>query len=141
MRISDWSSDVCSSDLSVGGLLFIPVRALRAAEYLHSLRQLSLWLGCTRAWPDDGRHRRLQHHRAGRAGATDSRTAWRAPHAVDRSDFRNARLCRFWSRADGDVVSRRGTGVCAIRIGQSRLAGLDDRSEEHTSELQSLMRI
>src|SRR3546814_3324421 len=99
MRISDWSSDVCSSDLSVGGLLFIPVRALRAAEYLHSLRQLSLWLGCTRAWPDDGRHRRLQHHRAGRAGATDSRTAWRAPHAVDR------------------------------------------RSEEHTSELQSLMRI
>src|SRR3546814_20744743 len=128
MRISDWSSDVCSSDLpcrcaetaalasravgSVGGLLFIPVRALRAAEYLHSLRQLSLWLGCTRAWPDDGRYRRLQHHRAGRAGATDSRTAWRATHAADRSDFRNARLCRFWSRADGAVVSSRGTGVC-----------------------------
>src|SRR3546814_14886956 len=43
---------------SVGGLLFIPVRALRAAEYLHSLRQLSLWLGCPRDWPDDGRHRR-----------------------------------------------------------------------------------
>src|SRR3546814_19679680 len=127
MRISDWSSDVCSSDLpcrcaetaalasravgSVGGLLFIPVRALRAAEYLHYLRQLSLWLGCTRAWPDDGSHRRLQPHRPGRAGATDSRTAWRAPPAVDRSAFRKARLCRFWSRALGDVVSRLGPAI------------------------------
>src|SRR3546814_18483390 len=32
---------------SVGGLLFIPVRALRAAVYLHSLRPFSLWLGRT----------------------------------------------------------------------------------------------
>src|SRR3546814_6226777 len=85
MRISDWSSDVCSSDLREG----------------HDLRR------CHAA-------RRAQHHQR---------------HLLFQAQGRSRRrLFRTHARhADGDA--RRGT------------AGADPRSEEHTSELQSLMRI
>src|SRR3546814_4043700 len=42
----------------------------------------------------------------------------------------------------GDAVAQRAAGLAQSRIaGVHRLAGDRDRSEEHTSELQSLMRI
>src|SRR3546814_8422622 len=97
MRISDWSSDVCSSDLRRAPL---PRRSeCRGDDVLH--------------------------HLFGQRGRIDD-------HRVD-----PARL--------GDQRQDR-----ALLIGEQRLrdaprgagrAGEGDRSEEHTSELQSLMRI
>src|SRR3546814_2437920 len=107
MRISDWSSDVCSSDLSLQGV------AAQRAHHLASWRAFAAGrfrVGCVvGAHPDFPRHR--------------------------------------------DDESRRGAIHCAPRPGcdepgrdESRPYGRDwsmtaDRSEEHTSELQSLMRI
>src|SRR3546814_10898523 len=95
MRISDWSSDVCSSDL--------------VAYRDHA----------------DGRHRA-----ADRAALRDARS--RGCHAalsvavaadLARQSGRRRRPCR--------IRAGRGGGGMAARL----------RSEEHTSELQSLMRI
>src|SRR3546814_3089914 len=92
MRISDWSSDVCSSDLRHPALNVD--RARRLVEQgdivglpAHAWRQVAQGY-----WPRSGA-RAFQCHRQGRAGA----------------------------EVLGDLV--------------------EDRSEEHTSELQSLMRI
>src|SRR3546814_7384212 len=95
MRISDWSSDVCSSDLGVVG------KTLR--------RQLRL-----RDFPQ-----RLFHYRQARP-AFDAAMA--AQHALD--------------------VAVEDREAVAPGLGQDRAGGAAaDRSEEHTSELQSLMRI
>src|SRR3546814_2097098 len=85
MRISDWSSDVCSSDLQ-------------------------------RSRPAD---------RSGRA--------WRAGGRLRRDGSGLSRI------ADGDLQHPRAEGVPVGAHGVLR--GADGRSEEHTSELQSLMRI
>src|SRR3546814_1031536 len=99
MRISDWSSDVCSSDLDARILL----EQIRRNTLEH----------------DRDRVRAIGHDKA--IGDAVSRFAKRAAgdHAAqpDRAAGRDALLC--------DIARR-------IEIG---------RSEEHTSELQSLMRI
>src|SRR3546814_5805823 len=104
MRISDWSSDVCSSDLA---------RTAGAGAWRHALS------------------RRNRRHAAYNAG----------------QDF---------ARADGSELypcgrAAAGEGGCArhfvhgkAAIGRNRTEALSRgslRSEEHTSELQSLMRI
>src|SRR3546814_6773470 len=98
MRISDWSSDVCSSDL----------------DHLVQHDRLALRIGQLDA--DDG-------------------APW------DRRDAR--RQCRHVAR---DVVGQVGNAArLRARRGFEFVHGDDrtgpDRSEEHTSELQSLMRI
>src|SRR3546814_18202712 len=40
MRISDWSSDVCSSDLAAGELVWVFVEALRGGGDLHPVQHL-----------------------------------------------------------------------------------------------------
>src|SRR3546814_9440606 len=100
MRISDWSSDVCSSDLAEGGRQ--PACATSR---------------CTRPradeLPDAGRSRRA------------ARTLYPAARA-DRP-------------AGGDREGRSRASAVVLAL---RLAGRTvHRSEEHTSELQSLMRI
>src|SRR3546814_7912038 len=92
MRISDWSSDVCSSDL----------RAVRRVPELADAR-----LART------ARHRRRD----------DRRTGGDARRAVRRHAARDQRL----------AAARCGRLAAATRYAA--------RSEEHTSELQSLMRI
>src|SRR3546814_10377257 len=95
MRISDWSSDVCSSDL------------LTATEG----RQLPKgFLGASRAAVD------------------------RLARGIDRSADLGAQRRHGNRDADGD--DRQDEGI----FGRGR-AALVLRSEEHTSELQSLMRI
>src|SRR3546814_10474299 len=95
MRISDWSSDVCSSDLRSQGACTFQVRS-RRGEWG---RKIGL-PGSLRSGGDQTWHvsRRRQ---------------------VDRAAI--------------------GPAAFAGRIGESDLE--DQRSEEHTSELQSLMRI
>src|SRR3546814_3943689 len=100
MRISDWSSDVCSSDL----------------ERIHPPRieiiLVDIEPGATVAVADHARLARLRRRGPAQPGP-----------------------------AVGDVHA--GGAVMFLELGVEHLAGQRDagRSEEHTSELQSLMRI
>src|SRR3546814_4890194 len=114
MRISDWSSDVCSSDLHAEAADGADALAERADDEVdivdHPLR-----LGDAAAVLADEAHRmRLvdQHHRAIFLGDAD--------HVLERCDVAEHRI---------DALQH------------DELARLGGRSEEHTSELQSLMRI
>src|SRR3546814_1811858 len=105
MRISDWSSDVCSSDLL-------------AAEH----RSVGVQFRGRRR-PDIARTRDPEHVLVVRP--------------VDAADLPRRRVPRntVVSLADGTVHLER---LAQRRIGEQRHV---ERSEEHTSELQSLMRI
>src|SRR3546814_2367959 len=103
MRISDWRSDVCSSDLSPAGR----PRADRARD--HDRRDRTIELQYPALDPP---------YRLG-DGARSS------PYGADRG------------RVFGHATRLRGRRRCPLRGAVSRAA----RSEEHTSELQSLMRI
>src|SRR3546814_10809891 len=108
MRISDWSSDVCSSDLQV--------------EQQIGRRRID-------------RHRRLVDHRDVARGDPGRGTPFLV--ALEEAVIERAVGIRL---ARQDVVAHR-----AILLGKRRaLEPVDlrlERSEEHTSELQSLMRI
>src|SRR3546814_5546368 len=107
LRISDWSSDVCSSDLHrclVG-------RHLRVGQLL-ALQRIGL-AGATLVH---------QHHAA------------LLEHVLERRRHCGIAGGRRLARAAGEQEYR-------IRLQVAVLVGRDPRSEEHTSELQSLMRI
>src|SRR3546814_4054614 len=114
MRISDWSSDVCSSDLAGGDPLPFRGGAGRAVAGADRRRRVvdgGFAFGAAaggaagRAGPDIGRARSA-------SGARDERRSRR---------YRQARRALAELRAAADAGG--------------------DSSEEHTSELQSLMRI
>src|SRR3546814_5287929 len=105
MRISDWSSDVCSSDLGL---------ALR--HVVHPQMQA------------DAALRRHFDRRAGQP---------RGAHVLDRDD--RVRRHQFEAGLDQQFF---GEGVADLHRRALFLGILAEvRSEEHTSELQSLMRI
>src|SRR3546814_5646031 len=110
MRISDWSSDVCSSDL----------------ELARSIP----------AYPPHQDQCAFRHAApgAGWRGAVRLPSPWAAP---DRSAGGLRPVLRALYRDDEPVWHGQGT-VVGRRRRTAREAG---RSEEHTSELQSLMRI
>src|SRR3546814_7845877 len=111
MRISDWSSDVCSSDLVVAQP---DVRAALLARWpLHPVL-------------DGGgrQYRHLSRLRLGRPAAA----------ADDLTGDRYRR--QLFARRLQDRVRKRSLGRAAALCD-----GRERRSEEHTSELQSLMRI
>src|SRR3546814_3744981 len=105
MRISDWSSDVCSSDLAV------PV-ALRGG----------------RAW--------RQAYQVHAEGIEAQRIAQRPllPLAAGRAP--GLRIGRAFADLDSRRIERGNRGALGHAVSSCRR-----RSEEHTSELQSLMRI
>src|SRR3546814_1050468 len=109
MRISDWSSDVCSSDLS---------RARSAGKALSTALHVPLTI--------DSRWRELDF------GQWDSKAV---------GDIDSEALGRFW--ADPDYYPPPGGERWSAFVERvaAGLADLPPRSEEHTSELQSLMRI
>src|SRR3546814_5732782 len=119
MRISDWSSDVCSSDLQAGGGGGSSDAGRRA----------------------DRRPARSKNRRDPWCAARRSRTESRARQGgelmmciVDRpSPNFDQRNCR----RPVDMVVLHYTGMPTAAAALERLC---DRSEEHTSELQSLMR-
>src|SRR3546814_3376605 len=105
MRISDWSSDVCSSDLD-----FPPA-------------------GQGQADLDRGRvGRAFGYHFGGGGGAVAPRLRLR--HLVAQR-----------APAPGSAGLRRGAPLRPRGQDLERSGRAQDRSEEHTSELQSLMRI
>src|SRR3546814_8947098 len=120
MRISDWSSDVCSSDL------------YEAYRSLGQGQRLSTLLG-TRAFAQ------LQAQLpAYTADTLDGLKPWVAMSMLEMPDE---------PEHDGidlqleDWAREGGLRVLHLENLPEQLAALDCRSEEHTSELQSLMRI
>src|SRR3546814_7487343 len=109
MRIRDWSSDVCSSDL----------RDPAAA---------SQWLAIAH-W-DPGPPRRIRS-----AVSLANEDVLR-----DQAERLNWQNVVQWSDKDQFVIAEQQRRLGAIVLDRKPLR-LDDRSEEHTSELQSLMRI
>src|SRR3546814_1116135 len=114
MRISDWSSDVCSSDLQLAQLLADLVGQF-AGGAQHQ-----------RLGADGFGVNRLQHAQAERGGLAAAGGRLRDHVAAFEDRGQCLRLDRGQFRvAQGFKAGRQGGG----------------RSEEHTSELQSLMRI
>src|SRR3546814_4915789 len=113
MRISDWSSDVCSSDLSVPG------------RYI-----------------EDGVHLRTERPAIGLDGQGRLRQVSfnnydRAPFLLEPERMRA--FYRAYKDLHARIVERANWLTVPLRPGMALV--FDNRSEEHTSELQSLMRI
>src|SRR3546814_2520409 len=123
MRISDWSSDVCSSDLrraigrGCGAVRLGNVRAAQPARRRHLDRAADI---------------RGQHPAAARADLATIAAALPSRHRAD--------LCHRRGHMQQPGKSRR---CASYRSGEAETTApyLFARSEEHTSELQSLMRI
>src|SRR3546814_3386519 len=116
MRISDWSSDVCSSDLPDGPRL--PAHPVRQADRRPDAR---------------ARHGRGAGPSAQAGGIRPDKARAERP-CLDIP--RGLRACLAQTRAAASPVTWMRISTGAVIIG-TRLT----RSEEHTSELQSLMRI
>src|SRR3546814_10249239 len=125
MRISDWSSDVCSSDLTV--------RTDR------------------KTWQDKGRHGREPRDRFPGLTRSDRTSRRGTENDPAHADAARIKCCKRRQRvADRDQIGarheERGQGERRHPV-KHRMAFIKrhhrtpDRSEEHTSELQSLMRI
>src|SRR3546814_6345893 len=113
MRISDWSSDVCSSDLS-GGRIRAQIRAADARA--------------------DGA--KARYERAVLSALSDSETS--ISRYISAGTIQQERAAALAAAAEAVELMRR-----RYVAGEEDLTGLFQaqlRSEEHTSELQSLMR-
>src|SRR3546814_3455190 len=117
MRISDWSSDVCSSDLAAPRHDLQPLRDQRAVE---TGQPRDVGDGAQRDEVEQFDQRRFGPRReeTARAQVTEQRRAEQEGHP-DR----------------GEIAVDRGVGVLVEPV------RVHHRSEEHPSELQSLMRI
>src|SRR3546814_10654631 len=124
MRISDWSSDVCSSDLQ----LFINNEWVDAAagEWFDTEDPFS-----GKAWAQVPRARAADVDRAVAAAKQAFEGEWSRLSASDRGRL----LYKL-----GELVERNAQRLAEV---ESRDNGklMSERSEENTSELQSLMRI
>src|SRR3546814_1494755 len=117
MRISDWSSDVCSSDLS------------ESRQSRGSIEHLGPLVRCAPG--------HFRPHRQQPLTVAVVRLAAVAP-----ADQRGARHADAQGdRLEGQVVRALDVGDDAEPVGaQAQAVAVAGRSEEHTSELQSLMR-
>src|SRR3546814_4420817 len=114
MRISDWSSDVCSSDLDQAPGVVVQHRLDEGVGHPHRV------VGVLAGYREVG------------VGI---------PIAVVGLEVdRGVALLGELHHA-GDVVLRHQGGARSLHRGAQREVALGIRSEEHTSELQSLMRI
>src|SRR3546814_8770608 len=114
MRISDWSSDVCSSDLAAK----VPVLVSPLTDLPSSFEQL---------------------------GATQSNAGRLKAAGVDVSvgvfDDDDAHKMGYATQYAGNLVGLTRVPSASGLSWDQAFAAISSRSEEHTSELQSLMRI
>src|SRR3546814_5143199 len=111
VRISDWSSDVCSSDLRVNH-----------------------WPSAPRRWAGIA------------ASSTPESTAWVCPASTTSSRLPvstviSTSACEFAPSADRRSISPSLRNTVLTSMPLRAVNASSSRSEEHTSELQSLMRI
>src|SRR3546814_11895767 len=97
MRISDWSSDVCSSDLIDGGVLYAPGKAANAGGVATSgleMAQNSARIAWTRERVDSELHRIMKAiHRACRVTAADSGVTGNYVHGARSEERRVGNAC------------------------------------------------
>src|SRR3546814_9515462 len=129
MRISDWSSDVCSSDLP---------RDVGAEARFQGFEIHPACLGCRNVLDREAREGRGRGIGAVRAFWDEDHSAVLAARFERRLDAENA--------AEFAMRARLGRHRDAVHTGEldqpfGELVDHRIRSEEHTSELQSLMRI
>src|SRR3546814_4445345 len=129
MRISDWSSDVCSSDLSEGRCLSDAQRFAHGPGVHPAIDVVKVVADLYFAI--------LQLHRIVCAGLDAALGAFGVRHVLQQ-DFRDARDIEFLLQLfpPGQWLGYMKLGFPPRAIDADR-----PRSEEHTSELQSLMRI
>src|SRR3546814_5571562 len=125
MRISDWSSDVCSSDLSSGAHLYrtaVPQRYRTAGKAVRSLHQNDR---------DGGSNQEAE----GRGGSVtiEKKTVPSVSVSYARNGNTNKANALGMRPMQERAYEKRGEQYLLIKS--------PPRSEEHTSELQSLMRI
>src|SRR3546814_7926025 len=108
MRISDWSSDVCSSDLQDS-------EGNKGVIYPGLAQRMSAGTGILHSEKND---------------------AWRVQGGASHDD--PVRFIQMWVPPDENGIE---PGYEQREIDDADLSGKLVRSEEHTSELQSLMRI
>src|SRR3546814_6553688 len=167
MRISDWSSDVCSSDLAVN----VSVRQLRDPAFVdhvaslldeHAVPPSALHVEITESLFLAGEDLALSTlHMLGELGVSlsidDFGTGYSSFGYLRQLPFRILKIDRSFIRglpgnADdaaiaGAILGRsESLGLTVVAEGiefdqHLRFLRAQDRSEEHTSELQSLMRI
>src|SRR3546814_1249696 len=114
MRSSDWSSDVCSSDLAAGGATLGTLNAVRPLQPLPGPRWAMADPAAMQAgadWPAYG----------------GTYSARRYSPLTQITPANVGKLERAWTIHTGDLPSEAAHGTY--------------RSDEHTSDLQSLMRI
>src|SRR3546814_973467 len=135
MRISDWSSDVCSSDLA------LKIRSSKTARTFAAAQLATLDPGRYRlSWAtarDDGKPDAsitVAVRCEGSGELTD-------PYAIGNAAPSNRIATTFSVPARGCPVQTVVVQKAASRLGETQPGWIDDRSEEHTSELQSPMRI
>src|SRR3546814_14930607 len=84
MRISDWSSDVCSSDLSksipMTRKLLIASLLLGVAGMAHARTPPSTVAGSSRALPAEARAQRSEERRVGKEWVSTCRSRWSPFH-------------------------------------------------------------
>src|SRR3546814_1158128 len=134
MRISDWSSDVCSSDLHVG-VLFDRARFAKVGE---------LWALVLAAF-DLTAELRQRHNRNMKflsQGLQTARNFRNLLHAIVAAFRRALKQLEIIDDDKADAVAPLEPARARAET-RDRQAGRivdEQRSEEHTSELQSLMR-
>src|SRR3546814_7407613 len=138
MRISDWSSDVCSSDLSGTHLRGVHVAAptARCQRGTHF----------TQGWgnPDGAVHRiQRQRNREPAVERPEVHLPLRGVEVIDPGALRQCLVQQGGVTARGERSEERHRGadtpvMARFNAGEVNRKG---RSEEHTSELQTLMRI
>src|SRR3546814_8299166 len=128
MRISDWSSDVCSSDLQR------PV----VAGGRHRAHEIRHWqVAFTRHVPEVPAPVQQVHVDARRIGELhdEDAVAWNRPDRLDVDSSRQG-VEGIENEPDAGMF-----GAAHDLPGIAVVVDVSPRSEEHTSELQSLMRI
>src|SRR3546814_3143590 len=124
LRISDWSSDVCSSGLS-GAVLLVGTKAR-----LDTLESGNVPESCDLVAEGEAE------------AAVDALTVVLPPSSADPADLA-AILYTSGStgRPKGVMLSHANLWLGAISVAHYLRLTPEDRSEEHTSEIQSLMRM
>src|SRR3546814_5585609 len=133
MRISDWSSDVCSSDLVLYAVKCNPHPLVLGALYKGGIRHFdTASLGEIAQVSDafDEAHTYFMHPVKARAVIKTAYRVYGVRHfVVDHRDELDK------------VIAEVGAQGLTIMVRVNTPPADDTRSEEHTSELQSLMRI
>src|SRR3546814_2753010 len=124
MRISDWSSDVCSSDLQARAQAGPDATLTRDTDVLDTWFSSALWPFGTLGWPDGAEKESFG------ASAVDTRPSTSL-------GMNGSPLARYYPNS----VLVTGFDIIFFWVARMMMQGIHFmRSEEHTSELQSLMR-